>query len=97
MEFPKFLIHGEDVIFGHVELHEHLKSSYVKEKPLGGGAWSFDRDNKVMRLSGKSIDYGPTTPEMFEGKYFPPSMRDVKIIHVSESGEETELTNYETY
>ena len=97
MEFPKFIIHGEDVIFGHVGLHEELKLSYVEEKPLGGGRFRFDREVETMYLMDRSHDFGPTTPEMFEGKYFPPSMRGVKIIHINLSGVETEITNHKTY
>ena len=94
MEFPKFIIHGEDVVFGHVELHSQLKLNDVMEKPLAGGSWRFDKEKKVMYLTGKSFDFGTPTVEMFEDKWFPPSMRDVTIYWQNEVGELMELKNY---
>jgi len=94
MEFPKFLIHGEYVVFGHVELHHKLKLKDVMEKPLAGGSWRFDKEKKVMYLTGKRFDFGTSTVEDFEDKWFPPSMRDVTIYWQNVVGELTELKNY---
>jgi len=94
MEFPKFLIHGEYVVFGHVELHGQLKLKDVEEKPLSGGSWRFNRETKVMILTGKSFDFGTPSVEDFDDKWFPPSMQGVTIYWQNEVGELIELKNY---
>jgi len=80
---PKWIIQDGELRMGRVVMHEELATK-DGSKPLGGGLWFFDMDNKIMYLYGKSIDYGQVKAEDFEDIWVRPSLEKVTIYFSTE-------------
>ena len=47
------------IYFGYVEFHDDIRIGYkIKDKIVGGGFFSIDKENKYINLFGRSVDYG---------------------------------------
>lgn len=81
----KFIIDSNgELILGNVDFHfELLPKGHVG--CYGGGLWRIDEENKILLLSGKSIDYG--VPKFEYLKHITPGYEDYKIMY-----EEKEIT-----
>jgi hypothetical protein len=57
----KFLLYGDKILIGRVNLHKYLLPHQLEEgKPIrGGGIANVDHKNKIVVLSGQSYDFGP--------------------------------------
>lgn len=64
MEFPKFIIYDNEIIYGTVEYHKQLlpKNPDVS-KISGGGQFKTDKNNKIITFYGSSYQYGGCKPE----------------------------------
>lgn len=61
MLFPKFVVEGDKLIVGAAEFHKDLVSDQSAVK--GGGSWVFNKELKLLFLSGRSVDFGEATEE----------------------------------
>ena len=77
-EKPKWIIQDGELRMGRVVNHSNLAEEGAP-KPLGGGLWFFDMDEKVMYLYGKSYDYGQVKAEDFENIEVRRSLEKVTI------------------
>jgi len=59
--FPKFIIEGDEIIFGKVTYHKQLATDIKNVR--GGGWWSFNKDVTEMTFFGDSHDFGRATLE----------------------------------
>lgn len=75
---PKWIIQDGDLRMGRVVNHSNLADK-DRPKPLGGGLWFFDMDEKIMYLYGKSYDYGQVKVKDFENIWVQPSLEKVTI------------------
>lgn len=87
----KFIIDSNgELILGNVDFHfELLPKGHVG--CYGGGLWRIDEENKILLLSGKSIDYG--VPKFEYLKHITPGYEDYKIMYEEK---ETTITPKET-
>ena len=47
------------IYFGYVEFHDDIRTGYkIKDRIVGGGFFSIDKENKSIKLFGRSVDYG---------------------------------------
>ena len=61
----KFMIYGDRILLGRVNLHrELLPPNPDYTKIYGGGMFEIDRENKVIRLHGYSSDFGSFCPKL---------------------------------
>jgi len=59
---PKFIIQKGEFRMGRAEMHVDLSSKAI-ERPIGGGWWHLNREDKIMYLFDKSIDFGSVSSE----------------------------------
>ncbi len=77
----KFIINDNELILGHVEMHEDLLGKGSdRSKTIGGGFWHYDRDNNTMYFYGSSMDFGSVTEEQFLAAELPLSIENAKIV-----------------
>lgn len=74
-KFKKYIIvedqrTGEcQIRFGYVEYHKHLEYDNDRmngKKTVGGGMWSVNQDNMIIKLFGKSSDFGKASEEQIK-------------------------------
>ena len=59
MRHPKFIIYGNELRIGRVDLHKQLLPEQPDlSKVYGGGLWRIDKEAKRLHLSGRSHDFG---------------------------------------
>lgn len=91
MLHPKFIItSGGHLRLGMVTLHRDLLIAY--EDCLGGGFYEFDYACNILRLSGKSYDYGPPRWSKVGILKVPEAYRGVPIIYRDSWDDEINLT-----
>ena len=91
MVHPKFIItSGGHLRLGMVTLHRDLLMAH--EDCLGGGFYEYDYASNILRLSGKSFDYGPPRWSKVDVLKVPESFCDVPIIYRDSWDEEINLT-----
>ena len=57
----KWIIQGDDLRVGQVDFHRELAGKEGEIK--SGGYWHFDKDNDILFLYGKSVDFGKCSIE----------------------------------
>ena len=91
MEHPKFIItSGGHLRLGMVTLHRDLLMPH--EDCLGGGFYEYDYASNILRLSGKSFDYGPPRWNKVSTLLVPEAYRGIPIIYRDSWDEEINLT-----
>ena len=81
MKPKKFLIYGNELLLGRVNLHKHLLPDNADySKIWGGGMFEVDRENKVLKLYGESMDFGRFSEEKLHNIILPSYLNDYVII-----------------
>lgn len=80
---PKWIVQGEMLRLGNVVNHFELASG-ESGSIAGGGLWNLDRENNILYLYGKSIDYGQVSVEDFENIWVQPSLEKSTIYFSTE-------------
>lgn len=100
MVFPKYIIEDGAIIISKVAYHREMVVD--KTKVRGGGLFLLNREDKTLKLSGESYDFGRATLEnvkecvenkkVYRNQYSEDDIsQKYKISYESESGEITEL------
>lgn len=82
---PKFIIYDGEFLLGMVYLHEHLlPDKYDREKVCGGGYFKIDQDRKIVKVHGKSYDFGKfDEPKLLEAE-LPDQLKSYRIVIVND-------------
>lgn len=79
----KFIVYNGNIVIGHVDFHAELgrDKSLIK----GGGWWNHDKENDIMYLYSKSMDFGQVKREelvnAIQNGLMRPSFQKTKFFH----------------
>jgi hypothetical protein len=79
----KFIINNGNLVMGHVDFHKELVKDHSTTK--GGGWWEYDKEENIMYLYSRSIDFGQAKREdviqAIQTGWLSPRLNDTKFFH----------------